>query len=72
MDGGVNIELEAKGNLKLKCGGAEIEMKDGEITLTGAKINIKTTEELQIESNATAKIDAAMELVMQAGVIKLN
>lgn len=72
MDGERAIHLEAKGNLKLTCGETVLEMKDGVITLTGAKINIRATEELKIHSNEKAKIDAATELVMHAGVIKLN
>ncbi|OQP53567.1 type VI secretion system Vgr family protein [Niastella populi] len=72
MDGENKIVIEAKGNLKLKCGEAELEMKDGEITLKGVKVNIKTTEELKIVSNGKANINAAMDMIMKAGVIKLN
>lgn len=72
MDGEKKIVIEAKGNLKLKCGEAEIEMKDGEITLSGVKLNIKTTDELKIVSKGKANINAAMDMVVRAGVIKLN
>lgn len=72
MDGENKIVIEAKGNLKLKCGEAELEMKDGEITLKGVKVNIKTTEELKIISNGNTNINAAMDMIMKAGVIRLN
>jgi type VI secretion system secreted protein VgrG len=72
MDGGKAILIQAKGNLKLKCGEAELDMKDGEITLRGNKININTSDDLNIECNAKANINAAVDLNMQAGVIRLN
>jgi type VI secretion system secreted protein VgrG len=72
MDGEKAILIEAKGNLKLKCGDAELEMKDGEITLRGKKVNINTSDDLNIECNAKANINAATDLNMQAGVIRLN
>jgi type VI secretion system secreted protein VgrG len=72
MDGEKNIVIEAIGNLKLKCGEAELEMKDGMIMLTGAKVNIRTTEEIKIVSDANANISSAVDLVMEAGMIKLN
>ncbi len=72
MDGENKIVIEAKGNLKLKCREAELEMKEGEITLKGVKVNIKTTEELKIVSNGKENINAAMDMIMKAGVIKLN
>ena len=72
MDGENKIVIEAKGNLKLKCGEAELEIKDGEITLKGVKVNIKTTEELKVVSNGKAIINAGMDMTMKAGVIKLN
>lgn len=72
MDGQKSILIEAKGNLKLKCGEAELEMKDGVITLSGKKISIKSTNDLKIESGTKTKIDAASDLTMQANVIRLN
>lgn len=72
MDGDKEILIQATGNLKLKCGEAELDMKDGEITLRGKKININTSDDLNIECNAQANINAAVDLNMQAGVIRLN
>ncbi len=72
MDGKKEILIEAKGNIKLKCGEAELDMKDGEITLRGKKVNINTSDDLNIECNAKANINAAVDLNMQAGVIRLN
>jgi type VI secretion system secreted protein VgrG len=72
MDGDKAILIQATGNLKLKCGEAELDMKDGEITLRGKKVNINTSDDLNIECNAKANINAAVDLNMQAGVIRLN
>ena len=72
MDGDKSILIKANGNLKLKCGDAELEMKNGEITISGKKVNIKTTEDLNIECNDKASINAGVDLSMQAGVIRLN
>jgi type VI secretion system secreted protein VgrG len=72
MNGDKAIIIEAIGDLKLKCGEAELEMKDGVITLSGKKVNIKSTEDLTIESNDKANINAAVDLTMKADVIRLN
>ncbi|HEY8895185.1 MAG TPA: type VI secretion system tip protein VgrG [Niastella sp.] len=72
MDGDKAILIQATGNIKLICGEAELDMKDGEITLSGKKINIKTADDLNIECNAKANINAATDLNMQAGMIRLN
>ena len=72
MDGEKTILIEAIGNLKLKCGEAVLDMKDGVITLSGKKINISTTDDLNIECNAKANINAATDINMQAGMIRLN
>ncbi|MCS3800100.1 type VI secretion system Vgr family protein [Niastella sp. OAS944] len=72
MDGDKSILIKANGSLKLTCGEAELEMKDGEITISGKKISIKTTEDLNIECNEKANINAGVDLSMQAGVIRLN
>lgn len=72
MDGDKAILIKATGNLKLTCGEAELEMKNGVITISGKKINIKTTEDLNIECNDKASINAGVDLSMQAGVIRLN
>jgi type VI secretion system secreted protein VgrG len=72
MDGDNTILIVANGNIKLKCGDAELDMKDGEITLRGKKININTSDDLNIECNAKANINAATDLNMQASVIRLN
>lgn len=72
MDGDKAILINATGNLKLTCGEAELEMKNGEITISGKKVNIKTTEDLNIECNNKASINAGVDLSMQAGVIRLN
>lgn len=72
MDGEKAILIEATGNLKLKCGEAVLEIKDGAITLSGKMVNIKATGELKIDSGTKANINAAVDLTMQAGVIRLN
>jgi type VI secretion system secreted protein VgrG len=72
MDGDKAILIEAKGNLKLKCGEAVLEIKDGVITISGKMVNIKTTGELKLDSGTKANINAAVDLIMQAGVIRLN
>lgn len=71
MDGEKAILIEATGHLKLKCGEAELEIKDGVITLSGKQVNIESTEELKINSG-NANINAGVDLTMQAGVIRLN
>jgi uncharacterized protein involved in type VI secretion and phage assembly len=72
MDGEKTILIQATGNLKLKCGDAMLDMKDGVITLSGKKININTTDDINIECNAKANINAATDINMQAGMIRLN
>jgi type VI secretion system secreted protein VgrG len=72
MDGDKAIIIEANGNIKLKCGEAELEIKDGVITLSGKKVDIKTTEEVNIDGGAKANINGGVDLTMQAGVIRLN
>lgn len=69
---GNQLKMDGKKSILIKCGEAVLDMKDGEITLSGKKINIKTTDDLNIECNAQANINAATDLNMQAGVIRLN
>lgn len=69
---GNQLKMDGKKSILIKCGEAVLDMKDGEITLSGKKINIKTTDDLSIECNAKANINAATDINMQAGVIRLN
>lgn len=62
-----NITFEAKDQITLKVGKAEITMKkDGEITISGGKITIKSTKDTLIKSSAKATVQASKDITVKS------
>jgi len=73
LDGDGTVRVKSKDKMELACGESKIVLnKDGTIQISGNKIAVDATEEVEINSNAHANINAAAKVAVQSAMITLN
>lgn len=73
MDGEGAVTMKSKDRMVLECGESKIVLKkEGTIQITGKDIKVNATEEIDINSNAHANINASSKVAVQSAMITLN
>jgi type VI secretion system secreted protein VgrG len=73
MDGDGTITIKSKDKMVLASGESKIVLnKDGTIEISGRKVEIDTTEDVRLTSNANVKINAATMVAVEGAKITLN
>ncbi|PKP60308.1 MAG: hypothetical protein CVT89_00050 [Candidatus Altiarchaeales archaeon HGW-Altiarchaeales-2] len=74
MNKDINIETPQGGKiiLRAKQNNIEIEAPLGDIVIKGKNIKIESTAEMEIKSNATAKISANANLDIKGAIVNIN
>lgn len=73
MDGDGTITMKSNDKMVLASGESKIVLnKDGTIEISGRRVEVETTEDVRLTSNANVKINAATMVAVEGAKITLN
>ena len=76
--GASSIELKGTGDIAIRCnnlslkGNAKVEMQGGQTEIKGTQVNVKADTALNMQGNATAKLQSSTKVEVKGTIVQIN